>query len=126
MMNKKSQQLKMPHGTANSKLHKIILFDLIKKLNLNYCFQCSAEIKNITELSIEHKIPYLDSEDPIKLFFDINNIAFSHLKCNVKAARPKLVTHPSRNSYVNNGCRCDECKKINSDYKKINKKVKSM
>jgi len=37
--------------------------------------------------SIEHVIPWLDSEDPVKLFFDLDNISFSHLKCNVEDAR---------------------------------------
>lgn len=43
------------------------------------------------ELSIEHKTPWLDSEDPKALFFDLNNIAFSHLSCNVSAAK-----HPNK------------------------------
>jgi hypothetical protein len=84
---KKAEQLGMPHGTASGKLQKAILFDLLKQLNKNYCFQCSAEIETIRELSIEHKIPYLDSENPVKLFFDLDNIAFSHLNCNSGAAR---------------------------------------
>jgi hypothetical protein len=65
------------------------------------------------ELSIEHKIPWLDSEDPKDLFFNLNNIAFSHLTCNVKAARQtKETKHPSWHSYKK-GCRCDGCKASN-------------
>jgi len=37
--------------------------------------------------SIEHKIPWLDSSDPVGLYFDLNNISFSHHSCNVRAAR---------------------------------------
>jgi len=67
------------------------------------------------ELSIEHITPYLDSDDPKKLFFDLNNIAFSHLKCNSGAARQtKKTKHPSWHSYKK-VCRCNECKKINAD-----------
>lgn len=109
---KKAEQLGMPIGTASGKLRKTIIFDLLKQLNQNYCFQCGAEIVFENELSIEHKIPYLDSENPVDLFFNLNNIAFSHLKCNVGAARPnQTIKHPSESAYKK-GCRCDDCKNI--------------
>ena len=37
--------------------------------------------------SIEHKTPWLDSGDPIGLYFDLDNISFSHLSCNCRASR---------------------------------------
>ncbi|XAI97427.1 hypothetical protein [Leptolyngbya phage Lbo-JY46] len=110
--NKKADQLGMPIGTASGKLRKSIIFNLIKKLNEHYCFQCGAEIESENELSIEHKTPYLDSKNPKELFFDLNNIAFSHLDCNIKAARKtRTLTHPSQESYKR-GCRCNDCKEI--------------
>lgn len=84
---KKNEQLGMNCGTAFHRLRKAIMFDFIKKLKLDTCFQCGKKIESIKELSIEHKIPWLDSENPVDLFFDIENIAFSHLKCNTAAAR---------------------------------------
>lgn len=109
---KKSEQLGMPIGTASNRLRKSVIFNLLKQLNQNFCFQCGAEIEFEKELSIEHKVPYLDSEDPKNLFFDLDNIAFSHLKCNVGAARQTMVgKHPSQRSYWN-GCRCEGCKEI--------------
>lgn len=109
---KKKVQLGIDPGTASSVLKKMIMFDLIKRLNLNVCFQCGNIIDTVDELSIEHKIPWLDSDNPYELFFDLNNIAFSHLKCNTSAARKRLVkTHPSVSAY-RNGCRCAECKNI--------------
>lgn len=109
---KKAFQLGMPFGTANSKLHKALLFSLIKRLDLNYCFQCGVEIESKDTMSVEHKIPYLDSEDPIGLFFDLDNIAFSHLTCNIGAARnTKTIVHPSEYSYKK-GCRCTDCKEV--------------
>jgi len=112
---KKKQQLGMHIGTASAQLRKNILFDLLKQLNKNFCHQCNKEIQTVKELSIEHITPYLDSDDPKKLFFDLNNIAFSHLKCNSGAARQtKKTKHPSWHSYKK-GCRCNECKKINAD-----------
>lgn len=112
MNNKKNEQLGMPYGTANNRLKKSILFNLLKRYNENYCFQCGLEIEKENELSIEHKVPFLDSEDPIKLFFDLDNIAYSHLSCNCSAARQtKEAFHPNIASYKK-GCRCDECKEI--------------
>lgn len=84
---KKQKQLGMPIGTASAKLRKSILFSLLRETKKNICYQCGKVIETEEELSIEHKIPYLDSDDPKRLFFDLNNIAFSHLKCNIRAAR---------------------------------------
>ena len=120
---KKKEQLGMAIGTASNQLKKNILFDLLKQLNKNVCYQCKTEIKFANELSIEHKTPYLDSENPLELFFDLNNIAFSHLVCNFGAARQtKTIRHPSFYSY-RNGCRCDGCKQSNREqvYKFRNK-----
>ena len=79
---KKENQLQMSLGKASGKLRKSILFYLLKKVNENFCYRCNKEIKRVEELSIEHKQAWLDSENPIELFFDLKNISFSHLKCN--------------------------------------------
>ena len=66
-------------------------------------------------MSIDHKTPWLHSEDPRGLFFDIDNIAFSHKSCNYSAARNrKGKPCPSLTAY-RKGCRCDDCKKLKSD-----------
>lgn len=121
---KKSQQLGMPIGTASHKLRKSIMFDLLKQLNKNFCFQCGTEIESVNELSIEHKIPYLDSDNPKELFFDLDNIAFSHLSCNCSAGR-KICgrTHGLYATYNNAGCRCDECTKANTFRKREQRKA---
>jgi hypothetical protein len=79
---KKSIKLGMSSGKAIQILRKMILFDLIKKLNLDICYRCGTNITQIEDLSIEHKIAWLNSEYPKELFFDLTNIAFSHLHCN--------------------------------------------
>ena len=84
---KKKEQLRMTQGRASHILKKNIMFMLLKELGKNFCFQCGAEIEIVEELSIEHKVPWLNSDDPIELFFDLDNIAFSHLTCNLRAAR---------------------------------------
>ena len=86
-MDKKKEQLGMNPGTAAHRLRKNLLFEYVRKCGENVCYQCGKKIENIDNFSIEHKIPWLDSKDPIGLFFDVNNIAFSHLACNSGSAR---------------------------------------
>lgn len=76
----KNKFLGMPYGTAVHRLKKNILFDLVKKANKNICFRCGLEIETPKDLSIDHKTPWLDID--IELFWDIDNIAFSHNSCN--------------------------------------------
>jgi HNH endonuclease len=76
----KAETLGMPFGTANGKLRKMILFDLLKRHNENVCVRCHEPILLIEDLSIEHIKPWEGIS--AELFWDLNNIAFSHLKCN--------------------------------------------
>lgn len=78
---RRAAQLGMPYGTAASKLRKNILFRCVKKLGENFCFKCGTEIESVDDLSIEHKLPWENRD--VDLFWDLDNIAFSHLKCNV-------------------------------------------
>ncbi len=109
----------MPIGTASHRLRKSVMFALLKELNKNFCFRCGAEIQNVDELSIDHKQDWLNSDDPLGNFFNIDNIAFSHLKCNCDSGRSNKtgVKHPSHRAY-NEGCRCDECKKVEAEKKR--------
>ena len=111
-MDKKHLQLGMNPSTASGRLVKDILFSLIVETKKNICFHCQKEI-NREDFSIEHKIPWLDSENPIKLFFDLENISFSHLKCNVANARKNKLPCGNYVSYVR-GCRCALCKEANA------------
>ncbi len=65
----------------------------------------------MSEFSIEHKIPWQSAEDPKESFFDLDNIAFSHLKCNIKAAskdaRRELVYKTSPGTLWCTGCQCE-------------------
>lgn len=114
----KQEQLGVPIGTATAVLRKSILFDVIKRHGENICFQCGEEIKSVGELSIEHKVPWLYSSNPKELFFSLDNIAFSHLSCNVKASRRKSSECGTRRKYEFYGCRCKECTDANAVAKK--------
>ena len=94
---KKQKQLGMNPSTASGRLIKDLLFDFAVK-NGHTCHRCKKELTRI-DFSIEHIKPWLDSENPIDLFFDLDNIAYSHLKCNIRASRPRKGEHPSIRSY---------------------------
>ena len=114
----KTKQLGMDPGTASNRLKKTLLFEFAKRLDMHWCFQCGAEIEDCDKFTVEHKTPWLHSEDPKGLFFDIDNIAFSHKSCNYRAARiGKAKPCPSTTAY-RYGCRCEGCKEAQSKARK--------
>lgn len=117
-------QLGMPLGTASNRLRKEIMFYLAKQLNKNVCFRCGNEILTSSEFSIEHKIDWLDSDKPQELFFDIENIAFSHLKCNIRYAR-KNTSKTTHRYKVKNGLHY-LCKLTEADAIKIRELSKTL
>jgi hypothetical protein len=78
---RKSAFLGMPHGTASSRLRKMILFHLLQRHGENVCFRCSKEIETADDLTIEHKLPWEGIS--VDLFWSLDNIAFSHRYCNL-------------------------------------------
>jgi hypothetical protein len=78
--NARASQLGMPFGTAQNKLRKSIMFKYVKMVGHDICFKCGVAIDDLDELSIEHKLPWLGRDT--NLFWDLDNIAFSHLRCN--------------------------------------------
>lgn len=82
---KKHTQLGMNASTASNRLVKDLLFHYAVAHG-HKCFRCGIELTR-DAFSIEHIEPWLDSDDPVGLFFDIENIAFSHTSCNSAAAR---------------------------------------
>lgn len=78
---KKSDTLGMPHGTAAHRLRKMLLFKYVQKAGDDICYRCKLKIDKIDDLSIEHKKSWEGiSAD---LFWDLDNIAYSHIRCNV-------------------------------------------
>jgi len=76
----KTVHLGMPYGTAMHKLRKNLVFHMAQRLGEDFCFKCGNRIETAEELSIEHKAPWLHSDEA--LFWDMDNIAFSHRVCN--------------------------------------------
>ncbi len=83
---KRHVQLGMNPSTAQNRLVKDILFDFVVRMGEDKCFRCGSVVSR-DDFSIEHKTAWLDSDEPQKLFFDLDNIAYSHMKCNFAAAR---------------------------------------
>lgn len=90
----KNTILGMPTGTASNRLRKILLFHFVKKSGMDLCYRCKNKIESVDEFTIDHKEPWLHvSKD---LFWNIDNIAFSHLKCNVAAKRVEFLGNGGR------------------------------
>jgi len=108
---KHQELLGMPYSTATYRLYKLLLFDLLQKLGMDNCHRCDKKL-NRGDISVEHIGAWQSAEDATAAFFDIKNISFSHLRCNMNAAKKGgwnkgRITHGSSGYRL--GCRCDVC-----------------
>lgn len=71
-------------------LKKRIWFMLLQEAGRDTCFRCGLPLSE-DDFSVDHKEPWLHSENPLELFLNLNNIAFSHQKCNYRCARNRLT-----------------------------------
>lgn len=85
----KHRQLGMNASTASARLVKDTLYKLIVHSGQNQCHRCKEPMSRAT-FSLEHKTPWLHSDNPVDLFFDQDNITFSHLVCNIASARKPM------------------------------------
>ena len=53
----------------------------------------------VDDFTIEHKKFWLHSEDPVGLYFDEDNLAFSHATCNSKENRGQSINPVSKTVY---------------------------
>lgn len=110
---KKQNQLGMNPSTASHRLVKDLLWNFIKLTGNDNCCKCGTEMDR-SNFSIEHVQPWLDSENPLELYFDVDNISYSHLKCNVGDRRRDTQSCGTYASY-RRGCRCIPCKNASSE-----------
>lgn len=87
---KKTELLGLNYSSASSSLRKQIIFQLAQALDLLSCYRCGTLVE-LYNFSIDHKEAWMQAEDPKGSFFDMNNIAFSHIVCNSKAG-----SHPNK------------------------------
>lgn len=88
----KTAQLGMDGGKARNILVKSLLYSMARVIGLDVCCRCHHKIATISELSIDHIVPWLDSENPAELYFDLENVAFSHTLCNYSTIRRRNVS----------------------------------
>ena len=88
---RKCDAVGMNISTAQGRLYKLIMFNLAKECNKLICYRCGKHIE-LKDFSVDHKEDWLHSDNARELFFDYNNIAFSHNKCNSGARRKKQGT----------------------------------
>jgi hypothetical protein len=110
-MNKFKTQLGMAYSTARSKLFSDVLFSFINRLKI-VCYHCKKEMTR-EDFSIEHIKPWHREPNALDLFFDLNNIGFSHGECNARAARKReikrIFTHGTYIGYAHYKCKCFKC-----------------
>ena len=115
----KTKQLGMSFGAAQNRLRRIVLFDLLKRHGENFCYRCGEEIRQASQLSIEHKRAWFGQDT--KLYWDTDNIAFSHLSCNCSNGERRgkhPISHGTHSGYSHAGCRCEACCKAHRDYQR--------
>jgi hypothetical protein len=81
---KEARLLGMPWTTAATRLQRMLLYALADECGKLDCYRCGERIDSVQEFSIEHIVSWLDSPN---LYWDLTNIAFSHMVCNRKAGR---------------------------------------
>jgi hypothetical protein len=105
MIDKKKEQLGMNPSTASGRLVKDILWSFIVKNCQDNCCKCGNQMTRET-FSIEHVKPWLDSDNPVDLYFDLDNISFSHLTCNIAdARRPEAKSKEEAQAHKNEWAR---------------------
>ncbi len=79
------EQLGIDFGKANLRLFKMVVWNMARKSGMDKCSHCKQPIDEPDHLSLEHIEPWRgtnDREARPHLFWDLNNIAFSHMWCN--------------------------------------------
>lgn len=102
MSDKKTKQLGMNPSTASHRLVKDLLWKLVQDTGQSSCCKC-GELMSRETFSIEHITPWLDSDDPVGLYFDLGNISFSHLRCNRADARTPAKKYNTREERLEAG-----------------------
>jgi len=101
------KQLGMSYGTALHQLRKAILFRLAVAAKMDLCFRCGSRIESVQQFTVEHKRPWEDKS--ADLFWDQENVAFSHARCN----RPHYLTG-ARTALPPGKSWCSHCKRFRS------------
>jgi len=69
-----------------NQLTRRVLFRFIQEAGLTSCHRCGLALTQ-SDFSLDHILPWRNSENAEELFWDIDNIAFSHRGCNSAESR---------------------------------------
>lgn len=109
---RQAELLGMPASTASKRLKKTLFFNLLKKHSENICKVCALPIEKEEELTVEHILPWENRSK--ELFFDVTNIAYSHLKCNTPHKTRKGVISERRIDLPEGMSWCSRCEQFKS------------
>ncbi len=84
-----AELLGMSFEVATKKLHRSLLFQLLRELELNVCDACGQDIHSASDLSLHHVIPW---EDNPTLFWDLNNVRPRCIQCPVQQEKKIMQT----------------------------------
>lgn len=110
----------IPH--ANRVLYKILVFEYSKKLGLCTCYRC-GETLELGDFTIDHIRNWRNQSNAKELFFDPDNIRFSHHGCNSKAALRSIIEHGTQRMYNQGKCRCDKCKEAHKIFMRKRREI---
>ena len=75
---------KTPVGSTVNKLQRKVIYALALKLGLLDCYRCGSFVEE-EDFSLDHKENWQGAIDEGSVFINPDNIAFSHMLCNVIA-----------------------------------------
>lgn len=95
-----SEELGMSAGKARAILLNAFVLHMAQKLGTDNCFRCRKPILSSADLSYDHKESWRGVD--IALFWNVDNLALSHKKCN-------RVDRPRNGNYVPGMAWCTGC-----------------
>ena len=94
---RKTKFLGENHNTAVLRLKKNLLFKYVSQSKDSDCYRCGEPL-TLDDFTVDHKEPWM--YESVELFWDLDNVAFAHSKCNTKAARSISETSVARNLLI--------------------------
>lgn len=87
---RKRRALGRHHAGAQQSLIRALAFEYLYLMQNGKCWRCKEDLGK-GAWHLDHKIAWLNSDDPKKNFYDIRNLAASHPECNMShSAKQKL------------------------------------
>jgi hypothetical protein len=99
------QQLGQDPRTAAFRLGRQLLLEYARRLGLADCLRCGKPIEPGAQFDLDHEKPWIDSDDPKGLYWDLDNVRLSHPICNRKAQRTNVARRGPDGTWLCLRCR---------------------